>query len=643
MVINDWVFGENGLLASKFSGYVSREGQIQFVNWVRHAFRENRFLLIEAGTGTGKTFGYIVPVIEKIREQGRDTRAILVTANIALQEQVVNKDLPFLQSLIPNSFSFSLLKGRNNYLCLDRLREGSRFPLDSREIVQNNKILHWADQTQTGDRSELDFEPSDPLWNRFSVSSDDCHGSVCEYYSSCFAEKARNIARQSNIIVVNYHLFFSAIRFPLAKILSPYQIVVFDEAHRAVDIARDFFGFKISANSFAWAAKNLKDELAGEIEVRADEFFEALKIYQRSSAYKSRLRSPRVVLFESLVEASKRGVIDYIIQIDSMGSIYEMRSSELRWLRKLERKRDRLQELYNYIVDAMILKEENVYFIENAFDKTYLSSKPIHVAEILQKHVFVPDQSVVMTSATLVTQGNSFDYAISEFGVPSPLTAMVPSPFNWQSQAMLVLPGQIPHPNDCAFPDSVKFYCEQVILAAKGRTLCLFTSKSNMDATHRYLMSRQLPYQILKQNDLPKVKLIEEFKRDLSSVLLGVASFWEGIDVPGEALSCVLIDRLPFGVKDDPMTSMMMDRDPNSFMKWTLPRSIITLKQGFGRLIRTERDRGVVVILDSRLTSSSYGQLVLRSLPPVRRSSKIEDISSFLDQEIKMGRSLFDW
>lgn len=657
----DDVFGPSGALAQRFKGYEPRAGQIAFARAVDEAVRTGKPLFAEAGTGTGKSLAYAVPTIyHATHGLGR---VVLATANIALQEQLVNKDLPLLAEILPWKFEFALAKGINNYLCLEQydkttMKNGLRLPLYGEEA----KVAAWGAETKKGDNSELDFKPSKDVWDKFSTTSDDCSGEDCEFYTQCHVMRAKVTANAAQIVVTNYKLLFMHYKVQElsageAFVLPQFDVAVLDEGHKAADDARDCFKVEISAGAVRLVGAMLADDaLVQELAHERDAFFKRLEEYQRSGKYKIRLSEKNPVPWDGLQNALLKARLSYAFSIDHLkmrlpGAKLKESKRLKAEIRKLARRRARALELIEDIDAAMNLKGDVVHYLgENEKTKKLtLCSKPISVAKQMHTHLFSGDKNTVVTSATLLAN-NSFDFVAGELGAVEPKTLVAESPFAWGKQALLVLPQRgIPEkPSDLSFTQAVAQCCAKVVMQARGRTLCLFTSKKGLNEAYAHVS--KLSYRVLKQYDMPNSQLIAEFKKDKDSVLMGVASFWAGIDVPGESLSCVFIDKLPFIPITDPILDALSERDKNTFMNYSVPKAIIEFKQGFGRLIRTVTDRGVVVCCDRRITNSNYGYRFINSLPPVLRSELVEDVGAFLDTGILIpkissppgGRSLFD-
>ena len=633
------VFGADGLLSRRFDGYAPRPGQIEMARAVELALDDGQHLAVEGPTGTGKSLAYLVPAVLDAAATGR--RVLVVTANIALQEQLVSKDLPLLAEVLPVELSFALVKGKGNYLCLDRLdRERGEGTLlradDPADQPALEQVVAWAGRTATGDVSELPFEPPPAIWQRLSVRSEDCLGKDCPLHEPCFARRAAERARRAKVVVSNYHLLFAHLVVHEATgedlVLPPFDLVVLDEAHKAADIARDFFGFRVSLGVLRRVARPLDElgarELGEALRQEARVFCEDLGRLYRSRAYRVRLRSPGAVPSDELLELLGRAAEVYAKAVPS---------ADKEDAPRLARRAERCGQLAGQIRLALGLADPNaVSFIElDRAGRGVLCARPIDVSERLQAGLFDRAKAVIVTSATLSTSG-SFELVKAELGVPEARELVVESPFDFAERALLVVPEGLPDPTDPSWPGAVARGVLEAVEEARGRTLALFTSYRSLDVAHRRLAGSG--FRVLRQGEMPRTALVEAFRADVGSVLLGTESFWTGIDVPGEALSCVVIDRLPFPSPEDPVLDAIRERDPRWFLHYGLPRAVLAFKQGFGRLLRSAGDRGVVVVLDRRLVARPYGRLFLRSLPPVRLSRRMADVGRFLGTRDAVAR-----
>jgi ATP-dependent DNA helicase DinG len=675
----DAVFSEHGYLSQAFPNYRPRQGQIALARAVDRAIGRREHLLAEAGTGVGKSLGYSVPASYWAARFGRPV--VIVTANIALQEQIFFKDLPLLQSIAPWHFTFSLLKGRNNYLCADRYytnMANAQFAKPGREPSAEHRrqlpvVEQWAAASieqgirlKLGDVSELPFEPQQSVWKLFSVTSEECKGSRCRCADECFALAASERARQAMVIVTNYHMLYAhlAVYLDIGKdvVISPFEIVILDEAHKAADIARDWFGFKITVETIRRLGRKIPETERAQLEIATMQFFFAMGALARNrDRYKSRLTGD--YLFE---EQRIWGTLH--IQLVGVCRTFALQVSTLQQkLRKLgeqglglgddaKESLDRLAEAENLLKRAT----EATKCLERAMSPTEHTTEVFFVEEDEKKRIAIcsklvvpslvlgpalfekqvdqsgPKVAVVATSATLATS-EGFGYVASEIGCRNRDELVAASPFDFPNQCLFIAPAGMPDPNTPEFPAAVASAFETIIQLAGGRTLGLFTSHRMLQATFDALipLCTELDITLLRQGDAPRTKLISLFKEDIESVLLGTESFWAGVDVPGEALSVVVIDRLPFSTPADPVLDVIASRDAEWFQNYSLPRAMIAFKQGFGRLIRSLECRGVVVCLDNRIATKRYGKDFLRAMPAgVPKSTRLEAISEWLYPEL---------
>jgi ATP-dependent DNA helicase DinG len=693
----DAVFESGGYLSRVFPGYKPRAGQVALARAVDHSIAERTHLLAEGPTGTGKSLAYAVPASYYAWSTGRPV--VIVTANIALQEQIVNKDLPLLQSIAPWPFTFALMKGRNNYLCEDKRatfaankfanygQGGFGFERSEEERRQLKIVGDWADEChaagpleESGDVSDLPFVPMPHVWKNFSVSADECKKNHCKFRDGCFANAAFDRARTAKVVVTNYHLLFAHLSVFLSTgidiVLPPFEVAVLDEAHKAADIARDFFGFKITQEVCKRLGRKIgrEDARVQEAIDRGSTYFfhSMLNLRHDPKRYKARITGDFIFdetdSWSQLKDAlgAACGIFELRCQKASAayeairtngGGLSKEADDALDEVGEAERDRDRCLEVSGQLAQAMDPRNNlsNVFFLEeDEKGRVTVSSKLIYASEVLEPALFNkearsrgPDGStiignpvtVICTSATLATNGTSFDYVAAEMGVPKGYHELVAqSPFDWPRQCLFIVPSDMPNPQDEEFKDAVARTVEKTVLLAGGRTLALFTSNRVLNHTYDTIVGacRRNRITLLKQGDAPRMKLIEQFKADVSSVLLGTESFWAGVDVPGEACSVVIIDRLPFPTPDDPVLDVLSAADDKWFFRYSVPRAMIAFKQGFGRLIRSTSDKGVVVCLDQRLATKRYGRDFLRSLPPVPKSTRLEALVDWLKQPLPM-------
>ena len=614
-----------------------RAGQVELAKQIDAAFTDGAHLLAEGPTGTGKAFAYSVPA--SFHASVRKKKVLLVTANIALQEQLCYKDLPVLEKLLPWKFRYELIKGKGNYLCLDQVSQ--EFDGDHRDYPAFEdgedkylKMLDWVEATKTGDMSELDFQPSRALWSRFSISSQRCKAGDCQYRDECFAYVARERAESVDLVVSNYHMLFVHLLVREATsmdlVLPPFDLIVCDEGHRAPDIARDFFGCRVMPRNIRWVGRRLRGmnekSLGGELIIASERFFANLAAYRESDAYRARIKTPHAVDSSELL-----GLLQDAVRASMRAMSLSHDAKRRRSIRKVWQ---RAAMVADDIERAMALDDPDIVtFIDTFEDEPCLRTKAISVGDRIRQMLLQQTESVIVTSATLSTN-NQFDYIANEFGFEDVRTVAGTNPFDFSKQSLLVVPDGLPDANDETYPVAVARVLGEIIHLAQGRTLGLFTSYRNLDQAYEYLTTLNR-YQILKQGEMARTALIDQFRDEISSVLLGTDSFWAGIDVPGEALSCVVIDRLPFPTPEDPIVDAIRSRDSKWFFHYALPRAIIAFRQGFGRLIRKRTDRGVVVVLDERIVTKTYGRLFLKSLPGGGglKTRDLSDIREFLEED----------
>jgi ATP-dependent DNA helicase DinG len=622
MTISD-VFAARGPLA-KAAGprYEVRDGQVTMATAVAAKFAAGGTLLVEAPTGTGKSHAYLVPAIEQAATKG--TRTVVVTANIALQEQLIARDLPSLQSALPDwPFTFALAKGIGNYLCLEKWQDAIAESLvlggDDRETWR--MIEDWLPKTVFGDLSELPKELPTRVKLAVVTTADDCIGKKCPHYADCYGMAARRRIQSANVVVTNYHLFFADLAIKAAEedtsgILPAYSLVVLDEAHQAADISRDFFGWRATMGMVRWVVRMLPERDRDPVLVAAESYFYRVGTGTGPKGERVRLRITKPG------EVDGAGLADQLakaaVALDAK-AINELVTEDRA---KIEKCAGRARTLAAQVamLDALVGADNSVYFAERPGNpKGYWSvgAKTLDVSKILAAALFESPtiRAIVATSATMTSAGK-FDFIVAQLGAYEAAELVVPSPFDHDGRAVLVVPRDLPDPKHAMFAEVVAETVDATVRAARGRTLALFTSYRVLEEAYRHLTAQRLPYRILRQGDMPRTQLIDEFRRDVSSVLLGTTSFWEGIDVQGESLSAVVIDRLPFEHPEDPVFDAIVERDPRGwFMGYALPKSIIGFRQGFGRLIRSRTDRGAIVVCDRRIVDKPYGQKYVRSLP----------------------------
>jgi ATP-dependent DNA helicase DinG len=609
-------FGPGGVLSQRLDDYEFRPSQIRMAEAVHRALEEQNHVIIEAGTGTGKTLAYLLPALL----HGR--RILVSTGTKTLQDQIFYKDLPLLEHVLGRPIRAAYLKGRNNYLCrlkLETLHAEGLFSM--RELSSFKAILEWSQETETGDRAELGSIGDDSdLWSRMDARRDRCLGSKCKDYERCFLTLVRQKAMEADIVVVNHHLFFAdlAIRkSDVAAILPDYSAVIFDEAHDLEDIATDYFGFHVSnyrLSEFVHDARKLEADV--DVVARAsDRFFNGFALLRDG-----RHPLPRLEGIEGLIGALQEAR-RAIKQMKDFSGEYEAlarRSGELESELELFRRGN----LENY-----------VSWIERRDRGIFLEACPVDVSGMLQEKLFTRIPTCILTSATL-TVADSFSYMRSRLGLSESRELSLATEFNVQKQALLYIPKGMP---DYRHPKYVERAVEEIKLvlrASNGRAFVLFTSYRQMETMYEALVA-DLPYPCMIQGKGGgKSRLLEQFKVTPNAVLFATASFWQGVDVKGEALSAVIVDKLPFQVPSDPLVAARSARihneGGNAFAEYQVPNAILRLKQGFGRLLRSTTDRGILAVLDNRLSTKSYGRLFMDSLPDYEVTERIQDLVEFM-------------
>ncbi len=601
---------------------------------VEAALKEQRHLVVEAGTGTGKTLAYLVPSILSGK------RVVISTGTKNLQEQLYFKDLPFLQSLFDRPLAVCYMKGRANYLCRQKLYDAEREPVLAGlgEIKEFQLIREWETRTHTGDRSELrELAEMSSAWWKLDARSDLCAGQKCKQFERCFITEMHRRATESDIIIVNHHLFFAdlAVREQaFGGILPDYSAVIFDEAHEVEDVAGQYFGISVS---------NLQiQELVKDAASISRQKLFATPELDRSLIH---LGDRTENFFQLFPQEGRQGFRDHenflanhedtygelLFALETLCTRLELVQGAIDQTLPLVRRGRLIQQALRFWMEAR--DAAYVYWTERRGRGFYLQATPIDVSQTLATHLMERVDTVVLTSATLTVAGE-FDYTQKRLGLQHARTLGVESHYDYAKQVLLYVPPHLPDPRQPEFSRRAADEIEQIVNASHGRAFVLFTSYQQMRQVYESLRKR-LEFPMLLQGDGPRTALIEAFRATPGAVLFGTSSFWQGVDVQGEQLSCVVIDRLPFAVPTDPVIAARVDAirqsGGNPFYEYQLPQAALALKQGFGRLIRSASDRGVLALLDNRITKLPYGRVFFDSLPAYRFTTKLGDVQEFFD------------
>jgi len=623
------VFAPGGPIARALPGFEARAGQVQMAQLVERGILEGMHTIVEAGTGVGKSLAYLVPAIRSGK------KVVLSTGTIALQEQLVRKDIPLVERALGVPLRVSLLKGRNHYLCKQKFERAraERLVAGSRTMQQ---MWEWAARTSTGDRAELPFLPSGDEWEQLDADADDCVGEFCERFRECFFFKKRDEAKFSDIVVVNHALFFLDLAMG-GGLLPPYDVAILDEAHQCERWATDALTASLSRATLGRMMRKLH------------------RTYNVPAH------------FDSEIEGGMRGLESTLARVpgdryplaaneDAQPALEDLRSTMYKlenWLfanwhsalkrkpendAEAERRRDLAMRgilAHESAIDrAQAPSDEAIAWVERSdSDGRYeVNSAPYDVAEFLRATLFTQTQSVVLTSATISAQGESFEFLKRSLGISDAQELVAPSPFDYRKQARLyIAPPQL-NPKSTDFSRRAAPIVEECLDRSRGRAFVLFTSYARLREVYA-LVRERVPFPIKLQGEMPRAHLLHWFRTTPNAVLFATGTFWEGIDVAGEALSCVIIDRLPFPSPADPLVAARMRsleaRGEDGFENYMIPAAVVRLKQGFGRLIRSTGDKGVVALLDGRAASTRYGAKILSALPPATRITHLDELTEF--------------
>ncbi len=618
--------------------YEHRPQQTEMAVAVEKALEDTTHLIVEAGTGVGKSLAYLVPLVLWAREENQ--RAVVATYTKALQQQLVEKDLPFLRSVL-GDFRYALCVGGENYLCLrrfDHLRIGNLY--EQNEIEPLNRLFAWSTMTRTGLRSELDIEPSAGLWGKACRQADLCFGKDCSYYKDCFYLKAKAIEQQAHILVANHHLFFADMATG-GNVLPLYKAVVFDEAHQIEDVATDYLGIEITN----FSVRSLLDMLLSQRTRRG--LLTRLTVQDADSqAVHGMVDGLRVIsdnfflnlhpvlTKETTLRIRRRNIVPDILS----GPLMELRDALVELKAETQEEELEIKALagraQSFATAVRVNLEQSadgfVYWAQRENARYRLVASPIDVAETLRENLFGKTGTVVLTSATLSAAG-AFTYIKNRLGLDAPMELLLDSPFDFPNQALLYIAPGLDDQQASGYQEKFDAELSAVLSVTRGRTLVLFTSYGQLRKSAETLRREMPGLGFLCQGEMPPYRLIEQFKNMPTAVLMGTASFWQGIDIPGDALQCVVIAKLPFAVPDEPIVEARLERLKNPFFEYQVPQAALLFRQGFGRLIRAKTDRGAVAVLDSRIMTKGYGKWFLRSIPKCRITDEREEFKKFFE------------
>ena len=653
----DKFFQPGGILSGRMESWEDRPGQWEMASGVAAAIGSRRHLIVEAGTGTGKTLAYLVPLVLA------GIRAVISTGTKNLQEQLLRKDVPLLESLLGHKLHVALMKGRGNFLCLQKWEERVRKPMleGTADLTDFGLIHDWASGTETGDRSELQTLRTDSrLWPQIDARRETCSGKQCEFFDRCYVTRMHQRAREADLIVVNHHLFFADLALSkddFGAIIPHHQAVVFDEAHEIESVIGQFFGVSLGnsqldelsrdvqgvASKAKFGSKQL-DRLLKGLRTAGKNFFDLFSDMESRTTLReqSEFRRRHGKQYDSLASALE-GLHSHISLVAGHSEEAEPFSNRAQSL--LVTLRALMDDIDSDLADAaaghpalslMIddRRENFVHWVEKRGKAVHLRATPIDVAPILAETLFQREGSALLTSATLAVD-DTFDYVRGRLGMGNSNELIVAGHFDYRRQCLLYIPDNMPDPRANTYSERAAEEITRLLDLSRGRAFVLFTSYRQMTDIHKRVSSF-LPYPCLMQGQGSNAALLDRFRATKNCVLFATMSFWQGVDVPGDQLSCVIVDKLPFAVPSDPVVGARIEQiraeGGNPFQQYQIPSAVLTLKQGFGRLIRTASDRGVLALLDSRVVTKGYGRIFLKSLPDYPRTSSLDDVANFFQR-----------
>jgi ATP-dependent DNA helicase DinG len=661
------IFGPGGLIARAHPEYEHRPGQVQMAEAVLRAFEERRHLIVEAGTGTGKTLAYLVPAIAAAASRGG--RVVVSTGTKNLQEQLMEKDIPFLQRVLPRKFTAAYMKGRSNYVCLNRVKRAESSPiLDGLEDVDYfDAVRRWSRDSASGDRAELTELPENlSFWRHIDARSEICTGQKCPDYDACYITRMRQRATDADIVIVNHHLFFADLALrggEYGQVIPDYSAVIFDEAHQVEDVAAEYFGAQVSNYQLEDMLRDLQmlpvtdaglnrelTRASGRVARFSEQFWMGFARESRAEEGRFPITPGTFARKTSAGEIEATALGDAYLSVDGALQRLETTLDVIRdKAPEIEALLRRIRET-RFNLEFIVAGDDRryVYWVERRGRGLFLRASPIDVSTLLQDKLFDRVETVVLTSATLASAG-SFDFIRQRLGLASEGEAhdsdsgagktdelVAPSGYNYEEQAVLYLPPRMPEPRS---PQWIERAAEEVVKLlniSQGRAFVLSTSLSGMRALYERV-APEVDFPCFVQGSMAKAGLLDKFRTTPNAVLFATSSFWQGVDVRGRQLSCVIIDKLPFAVPTDPVVAarqrFIEEQGGSSFYEYSVPQAVISLKQGLGRLIRSATDRGLLAVLDPRLRTAGYGRLFLASLPPCRVTSDLSEAASVFESD----------
>jgi ATP-dependent DNA helicase DinG len=642
----DAVFASDGPLAQSIPDFEARSGQLEMAAAVARVFEDGGVLLAEAGTGTGKTLAYLVPAILS------GQRVLISTGTKNLQEQIFFKDIPALRQALDVPFTATYMKGRANYLCLHRLEQISDNSMGPAAYdVFLPIVREWSKTTQTGDRAELQDLPEDvPFWNDVSATAETCLGTECTRYEECFVTRMRQRAAESDIVIVNHHLLCAdaAVRkSAFGEVIPAFSHAILDEAHQLEDVATQYFGISLSTYRVEDLAQDVErlglpdtEKAVMALRDRGRMFFNEIAYAHRGDE-RARSEERKRVTSSSLAKAAEgaallAGALDIVeatlklVRLKPDGGSDSLQADRGELIDALARRADEMRGDLRFLMRAG--EAEYVYFVEFRGRGVFVRASPIDVSSIVRDFLLDKMRTTVLTSATLTVDGG-FGYIKERLGIRRAAEVRLPSEFDFERQAVLYLPPNMPDPRSPEFAGAAGRQVIEILKRTHGRAFVLFTSYATLRAVQG-IAEMALDYPIFVQGTAPRSQLLKQFRETPHSVLLATSSFWQGVDVVGDALSCVIVDKLPFASPGDPITAARIDairaRGGEPFEDYQVPLAILALQQGLGRLIRHRRDRGVLAVLDPRLRTKGYGRRFLASIPPAPVVHELDALSAFM-------------